>query len=163
MTKIDFQKIYARGLMTKIPSLEILELSHETVPEGISYSSNLDCRKIELAKYPPNTRTKLYVHRNQTDYIHVVRGKLIWVVLSEGKYQYIPLNESDSFVVKVLPKIPHGGINPYEETCVFVNAIVLHKPRKPIDYRPITPPFPYDMEKALSSQIPKEQIRLYSG
>jgi uncharacterized RmlC-like cupin family protein len=149
--------------MGNIPRIEILELSYETVPEGISYSSNLNCSQIELATYPPNARTSLYVHRNQTDYIHVVRGKLIWVVLSEGKYQYLPLSEDDSFVVKVPPKIPHGGINPYDETCVFVNAIALHKSRKPIDYRPIAPPFPYDLEEALSSQIPKEQICLYPG
>ena len=86
-----------------------------------------------------------------------------WVVLSEGKYQYLPLSEDDSFVVKVPPKMPHGGINPYDETCVFVNAIVLHKPPKPIDYRPITPPFPYDMEKALSSEIPRDKVQSYPG
>ncbi|MDJ0515482.1 MAG: cupin domain-containing protein [Trichodesmium sp. MO_231.B1] len=146
--------------MVSIPSIEILQLNSETVPEGISYYPSLNSDETMIATYPPNTMENLYVHRNQTDYIKVVRGQLIWVILSEGKYQYIPLSEEDSFVVKVPPKIPHAGINPYDETCVMVNAIVLHKPRKPIDYKPISPPFPYDIEKALSSQIPREKVYL---
>lgn len=128
--------------MGKIPSVEIFELSYETVPEGISYSSSLNSNETVIGTYPPGTQENLYIHRNQTDYVQVVRGKLIWVILSEGKYEYFPLSEEDSFVVKVPPKILHAGINPYDETCVFVNAIVLHKPRKPIDYRPVSLPFP---------------------
>ncbi|MGH8002861.1 MAG: cupin domain-containing protein [Brasilonema sp.] len=149
--------------MGKIPSIEILQLNSETVSEGISYYPSLNSSETMVAIYPPGTRENLYVHRNQTDYIQVVRGQLIWVILSAGKYQYIPLSEKDSFVVKVPPKIPHGGINPYDETCVMVNAIVLHKPLKPIDYRAISPPFSYDIEKALSSQIPIEKVRSYPG
>ncbi len=144
--------------MKKIPSIEILQLSEEIVPEGISYYSSLNSNETVVGKYPPGTQENLYVHRNQTDYVQVVSGELIWVILSEGKYQYFPLNEEDSFVIKVPPKIPHAGINPYDETCVFLNAIVRHKPWKPIEYRPISPPFPYDIEKALSSQIPIERI-----
>ncbi|MEB3343625.1 dTDP-4-dehydrorhamnose 3,5-epimerase [Okeania sp.] len=144
--------------MVKIPSIEILQLNSKTVPEGISYYTSLNCSETMVATYPPKTRENLYVHRNQTDYIQVVRGKFIWIILSKGKYQYIPLSEKDSFVVKVPPKIPHGAINPYDETCVMVNAIVRHKPLTPKEYRPIIPPSPYDIEKALSSEIPIEKI-----
>lgn len=147
--------------MGKVPGIEILQLNCETIPEGISYYPSLNCSETMVATYPPGTKDNLYVHRNQTDYIQVVRGKLIWVILSAGKYQYIPLSEEDSLVIKVPPKIPHSGINPYEETCVMVNAIELHKPRKNIDYRPIIPPFPYNIEEALSSQIPREKICFY--
>ena len=149
--------------MVQIPSIEILQQNPETIPEGISYYPSLNCSETMVATYPPRTRENLYVHRNQTDYIQVVRGKLIWVILSEGKYEYIPLSEKDSFIVKVPPKIPHAGFNPYDETCVMVNAIVLHTPLKPIDYRPIAPPFPYDIEKALSSQVTIEKVRSYPG
>ncbi|NEP38997.1 MAG: hypothetical protein F6K25_20230 [Okeania sp. SIO2G4] len=75
--------------MVSIPSIEILQLNSETVPEGISYYPSLNSDETMIATYPPNTMENLYVHRNQTDYIKVVRGQLIWVILSEGKYQSI--------------------------------------------------------------------------
>lgn len=147
--------------MGKTSGVEILRLDLETSPEGISYFPDIQSDKTKIVTYPPGSMDSLYVHRNQTDYIKVVRGRLTWVILFDGKYQYIPLSAQDPFLVKVPPKIAHTGINPYDDTCVIVIAIVRHTPLKPIDYKPIAPPFPYDIKQAFSSQIPVELVDSY--
>jgi uncharacterized RmlC-like cupin family protein len=101
-----------------------------------------------LVNLPAATMDDLFVHRYQTDQLFVVRGSFVLVVLQNRKYQYIPLSEHDTKVVKIPPGVPHGAINPGSEPCVLVNAVLRHGQADDRDYRPLRLPIPYDMDIA---------------
>lgn len=101
-----------------------------------------------LVNLPAATIDDLFVHRNQTDQLFVVRGSFVLVILQNRKYQYILLSEHDPKVVKIPPGVPHGAINPGTEPCVLVNAVLRHGAAIDRDYRPLRRPIPYDMDIA---------------
>lgn len=90
----------------------------------------------------------LFVHRSQTDQLLVVRGSFVLVVLQNRRYQYIPLSETHPVVVTIPPGVPHGAINPSQEPCVLVNAVLRHSAPYDRDYVPLRRPFPYDLNVA---------------
>ncbi|MEM9805521.1 MAG: dTDP-4-dehydrorhamnose 3,5-epimerase [Cyanobacteria bacterium P01_D01_bin.56] len=102
-----------------------------------------------LVEVGANVVEDLFVHRFQTDQLLVVKGSLILVVLQNRCYEYIPLSSHSPKVVKIPPGIPHSVINPHQEPCVVVNAVLRHGPPHERDYRPIKPPLPYDIAHAL--------------
>ncbi len=99
-----------------------------------------------LVQIPPQTIDNMFVHKYQTDRLMVVRGSFVLVVLYNGKYEYIALSESDHQVVTIPPMIPHAAIQLGEEPCMVINAVTHHGQAHPNDYRPLKPPFPYDLE-----------------
>lgn len=101
-----------------------------------------------LVNLPGGTIDDLFVHRNQTDQLLVVRGRFVLVILQNRKYQYIPLSEHEPKVVIIPPGVPHGAINPGAEPCVLVNAVLRHGQPHDRDYRPLRRPIPYDMDRA---------------
>jgi uncharacterized RmlC-like cupin family protein len=108
-----------------------------------------------LVQIPANTIDEMFVHKYQTDQLMVVRGNFILVILHNGKYQYIYLNDKDPKVVTIPPLVPHSAINTGNEPCTIVNAVIRHGQAHPSDYRPLKAPFPYDLTQAdrlLSSQ-----------
>jgi dTDP-4-dehydrorhamnose 3,5-epimerase-like enzyme len=98
-----------------------------------------------LVNIPAGTIDELFVHHFQTDQLLVVRGGFVLVVLQERQYQYIALSESVPAVVTIPPGIPHGAINLTADHCMLVNAVLRHGPTHPKDYRPMKPPFDYDL------------------
>jgi dTDP-4-dehydrorhamnose 3,5-epimerase-like enzyme len=100
-----------------------------------------------LVQIPSGTIDELFVHRYQTDQLLVVRGSFVLVVLQNRQYEYIPLSENDPKVVKIPPGIPHGAINLSSSPCVLVNAVLRHGKPHAKDYRPMTPPFAYDLSR----------------
>ena len=90
----------------------------------------------------------LFVHRSQTDQLLVVRGSFVLVVLQNRCYQYIPLSETHPVVVTIPPGIPHGAINPNQEPCILVNAVLRHGAPYDRDYVPLQRPLPYDLDAA---------------
>lgn len=108
------------------------QLSHETM----------------LVQIPSGTVEDLFVHRFQTDQLLVVRGSLVLVILQNRQYRYILLKADQPQVAKIPPGIPHGAINLSLEPCVLVNAVIRHGSAHPRDYRPLQPPFPYNIEAA---------------
>jgi uncharacterized RmlC-like cupin family protein len=98
-----------------------------------------------LVRIPPNTIDDMFVHKYQTDQLMVVRGNFILVILHGGKYQYIPLSESEPKVVTIPQLVPHSAINLGNEPCMVINAVIRHGGSHPWDYRPIKAPFPYDL------------------
>ena len=98
-----------------------------------------------LVQIPPNTIDDMFVHKYQTDQLMVVRGSFVLVVLHNGKYQYIPMNESEPRVVVIPPQVPHSAIQLNDEPCMVINAVIRHGETHPSDYRPIKAPFPYDL------------------
>jgi dTDP-4-dehydrorhamnose 3,5-epimerase-like enzyme len=101
-----------------------------------------------LVQVAGGTVDDLFVHRFQTDQLLVVRGSFVLVILQNRKYQYIPLSESHPTVVKIPPGVPHGAINPGQQACVLVNAVLRHGSAHDRDYRPLKQPIPYDMDIA---------------
>jgi uncharacterized RmlC-like cupin family protein len=99
-----------------------------------------------LVNIPAGTVDELFVHHFQTDQILVVRGSFVLVGLQNRRYQYVALNEALPAVVTIPPGVPHGAINLGSEPCVIVNAVLRHGAPHPSDYRPMRPPFPYDLE-----------------
>ena len=78
----------------------------------------------------------------------MVRGSFVLVVLSDRKYQYIPLSEYRPAVVTIPPNVPHAAINLSTQPCVMVNAVLRHGAPYPKDYQPRRHPFPYDLDAA---------------
>lgn len=93
----------------------------------------------------------LFVHHFQTDQLLVVRGTFILVVLQNRCYQYIGLSDRYPAVARIPRGIPHGAINLSGEPCLLVNAVLRHGPACDRDYRPLKPPFPYDLVAAGSA------------
>lgn len=108
-----------------------------------------------LVQVPAGAIDDLFVHHFQTDQLLVVKGSFILVTLQNRRYQYIALSDRQPQVVKIPPGIPHGAINLAAEPCLLVNAVLRHGPTHPRDYRPLTPPFPYDWSQvqALHTQL----------
>jgi dTDP-4-dehydrorhamnose 3,5-epimerase-like enzyme len=93
------------------------------------------------------------VHRYQTDQLLVVRGSFTLVVLQNRQYQYITLSEHHPQVISIPPGVPHGAINLNAEPCFLVNAVLRHGAVHERDYRPLKPPFPYDLKKVVKAEV----------
>jgi hypothetical protein len=100
---------------------------------------------VQVAAY---ARDDLFVHHFQTDQLMVVRHAFVLVILQNRQYQYIALSEDCPAVVSIPPGVPHGAINLSGEPCMIINAVLRHGPASDRDYRPMRPPFPYDLEAA---------------
>ena len=121
----------------------------ESVQGGMSEFYNLQSSdETMVVKVPAHTIDDLFVHRNQTDQLLVVRGSFVLVILYNRQYQYIPLSTCVPQVVTIPPGILHGSINLSNEDCLLVNALLRHGEPQPKDYQPVTKPFPYDIQQA---------------
>ena len=121
----------------------------ESVQGGMSEFYNLQSSdETMVVKVPAHTIDDLFVHRNQTDQLLVVRGSFVLVILYNRQYQYIPLCTRVPQVVTIPPGILHGPINLSNEDCLMVNALLRHGDPHPKDYQPVKKPFPYDIQQA---------------
>jgi uncharacterized RmlC-like cupin family protein len=100
-----------------------------------------------LVYIAPNTVEDLFTHHFQTDQLLVVSGSIVLVVLLNGDYHYIVMDDRHPRVVKIPPNIPHGVINLSPNVCVAVNSIIRHGAPDERDYRSIKPPFPYHLSR----------------
>jgi hypothetical protein len=101
-----------------------------------------------VVKVPAKTIDDLFVHKQQTDQILVVKGSFVLVVLYDRQYQYIPLTEQFPQVVTIPRGILHGSINLSDRDCLLVNGVLRHGASNSRDYQPVARPFPYDLAKA---------------
>lgn len=101
-----------------------------------------------VVKVPAQTVDDLFVHKQQTDQLLVVKGSFVLVVLLNKQYQYIPLSEKIPQVATIPRGILHGAINFNNEDCLLVNALLRHGKANERDYQPLPRPFPYNLEKA---------------
>jgi uncharacterized RmlC-like cupin family protein len=106
------------------------------------------CTETMLVQVEAGAIEDLFVHRYQTDQLLAVRGSFVLVILSDRRYRYIAMSEHDPQVVTIPPGVPHGAINLDSTPCFLVNAVIRHGTAIPRDYRPISPPFPYDLSAA---------------
>lgn len=93
----------------------------------------------------------LFVHHFQTDQLLAVRGQFVIVILQNRQYFYIPMDEKIPTVITIPPGVPHSTINCSDEPCLMVNAVLRHGEPHERDYRPLKPPFPYDLQAAKQS------------
>ena len=116
-------------------SIEIFRCtSHEA---GVAFFSDpLICDETLVAEVKPDLNSDLFCHRNQTDQLMVMRGKLDLVTLQNKQLNRIHLNETDRLWVKIPPCIPHTIINRSSENVILVNAVIRHGPIDPRDYKP---------------------------
>lgn len=136
--------------MGLIKGIEVLRL--KSIKGGMSeFYTPQSSHQTMLVQIPAGTVEDLFVHRFQTDQLLVVRGSFVVVVLQNRRYQYIPLSENQPMVVTIPPGIPHGAINLSAEPCVLVNAVLRHGSVHERDYRPLKPPFPYDLKVILAT------------
>jgi uncharacterized RmlC-like cupin family protein len=130
--------------MALVQQIEVYSLS--AVTGGmIQFYTPQSSHETILVQIPGGTVEDLFVHQFQTDQLLVVRGSFVLVVLQNRRYQYIALSEDQPQVVRIPKGIPHGAINLSRQECVVVNALLRHGPADPKDYRPLKPPFPYDL------------------
>lgn len=101
-----------------------------------------------VVKVPARTIDDLFVHKQQTDQILVVKGSFVLVVLYDRQYQYIALTEEFPQVVTIPRGILHGSINLSDRDCLLVNGVLRHGASNPRDYQPVARPFPYDLTEA---------------
>ncbi len=135
--------------MGRLSGLSIRKL--ESIQGGMSqFYTPQSSNETVLVNIPAQTIDELFVHHFQTDQLLVVRGSFVLVILQNGQYQYIPLGEDCPQVVTIPRGVPHGAINTSESSCLVVNALLRHGTAHPKDYRPLKPPFPYDLDRAKS-------------
>ena len=133
--------------MSLINKVEVYPLA-ENVKGRVKFYSSQVSHETMLVKIIPKTIDHLFVHRFQTDQLLVVQGSFVLVVLQNRHYRYLSLNEQQPTVVKIPPGVPHGAINFSSQPCVMVNAVIRHGPAHELDYRPLKPPFAYDLTAA---------------
>ena len=118
-----------------------------------------------IVRVPAKSEDDLFVHRNQTDQLLVVKGSFVLIVLHNKKYQYIPLSEKVPQVAIIPPGVLHGAINFGEEDCLLVNAVLRHGAAQARDYQPVVRPIPYDFEQARLSlqKLETPSLKLVAG
>lgn len=143
--------------MGAIAGIEIVQL--ESIQGGMAqFYTPQSSNETMLVEIPAGAMDDLFVHRFQTDQLLVVRGSFVLVVLQNRQYRYVRLSEDCPQVVKIPPQVPHGAINLSSEPCVLVNAVLRHGEAHPKDYRPMKPPFPYDLVKVSTLSNPKRSL-----
>jgi dTDP-4-dehydrorhamnose 3,5-epimerase-like enzyme len=139
------------GLITGV-SVETIK----SIQGGMAEFYNLQSsNETMVVKVPANTIDDLFIHKQQTDQLLVVKGSFVLVVLYDRQYQYIPLTEELPQVVTIPRGILHGSINLSDRDCLLVNAVLRHGEPSPRDYQPMVRPFPYDLAQA---QLSLERI-----
>lgn len=98
-----------------------------------------------LVQIPPHTIEDLFVHKNQTDQLLVVKGRFVLVTLINRCYEYVVLSDRTPVVAIIPPGVLHGAINLDLEPCVVVNAVLRHGEPNKRDYIPHQPPIPYNL------------------
>ena len=98
-----------------------------------------------LVKVEAGVTENLFVHHFQTDQLLAVSGSIVLVILQNRTYQYIHLQATQPQVVTIPPGIPHSSVNLTSNPCLLINAVLRHGEPDERDYRPIKPPFPYDL------------------
>ena len=101
-----------------------------------------------IVKVPAHSVDDLFVHKQQTDQLLVVKGSFVLVILYNRQYQYIPLTEKIPQVATIPRGILHGSINFSDRDCLLVNAVLRHGEPNPRDYQPMVKPFAYDLHQA---------------
>lgn len=132
------------GLITGV-SVKIIESIQGGMSEFYTPQSSDETM---IVKVPANSIDDLFVHKQQTDQLLVVKGSFVLVVLYDRAYQYIPLTEEIPQVVTIPRGILHGSINFSDRDCLLVNAVLRHGEPSPKDYQPMKKPFPYDLDQA---------------
>ena len=98
-----------------------------------------------LVQIPPHTIEDLFVHKNQTDQLLVVKGRFVLVTLINRCYEYVVLSDRTPVVAIIPPGVLHGAINLDLEPCVVVNAVLRHSEPNERDYIPHQPSVPYNL------------------
>ena len=130
--------------MGLIQGVSVREL--ESIQGGMSqFYTPQSSHETMLVQVPSGTIDDLFVHRFQTDQLLIVRGEMVLVILQNRSYRYIALSEYKPQVITIPPGVPHGAVNLAHNPCVLVNAVLRHGKVHEKDYRPIKPPFPYNM------------------
>ncbi len=131
------------GLVSRISTRKL-----ESIQGGMSqFYTPQTSDETMLVQIPAGNIDEIFVHHFQTDQLLVVRGSFVLVALQNGHYEYIFLSEDNPQVLTIPPGIPHGAINLSSQPCLLVNAVLRHGESHPLDYRPMKPPFAYDLEK----------------
>lgn len=141
--------------MCQIGRVQIQSLSSEKSGNSEFYDLQPSDQTL-LVEVAAGVIEDLFVHRAHTDQLLVVRGSLVLVVLQNRRYEYIALSDHNPTMVKIPPGVPHGAINLSSESCLVVNAVLRHGPSHERDYRPLKPPFSYDIARAM--QLLQETI-----
>jgi len=136
--------------MGLIPGVTVEKI--ESIQGGMSeFYTPQSSDETMVVKVPANSVDDLFVHKQQTDQLLIVKGSFVLVVLYDRAYQYIPLTEENPQVVTIPRGILHGSINFSDRDCLLVNAVLRHGKSNPRDYQPMVKPFAYDLHQAKQS------------
>ena len=134
----------------------------ESIQGGMSqFYTPQSSHETMLVEVPAGTVDELFVHRFQTDQLLIVRGEMVLVILQNRSYRYVALSEYKPQVVTIPPGVLHGAVNLTCTPCVLVNAVLRHGEVHERDYRPMKPPFPYDITK-IKAEIEKSRALIAS-
>ena len=133
--------------MGLIPGVTVKKI--ESIQGGMSeFYTPQSSNETMIVKVPANSIDDLFVHKQQTDQLLVVKGSFVLVVLYDRTYQYIPLTEEIPQVATIPRGVLHGAINFSDRDCLLVNAVLRYGKPNPRDYQPMARPFAYDLKQA---------------
>ncbi|MEL6927345.1 MAG: dTDP-4-dehydrorhamnose 3,5-epimerase [Cyanobacteria bacterium J06600_6] len=133
--------------MGLVPGVTVKKI--ESIQGGMSeFYTPQSSDETMIVKVPAHSIDDLFVHKQQTDQLLVVKGSFVLVILYDRQYQYIPLTEDIPQVVTIPRNVLHGSINFSDRDCLLVNAVLRHGEPNPRDYQPIVKPFAYNLQQA---------------
>ena len=67
-----------------------------------------------------------YCHESQTDYIHMSRGGVTFVLMKDDEFYKIPMTAGDGKVLIIEPNVWHSAVNLVEDDAIFLNMAKRH-------------------------------------
>lgn len=135
------------GLLTKVECIEL----NRVKDSGLYCYDSIPSSETMLYELPEKSIDDgLFCHRYQTDQLMVTRGEMVVVFIHNRHHHYILLTEQSPSIIRIPPRVPHAVMNPTDDTCFYLNAVIRHHQPHPKDYQPIQRPFPFDMERVHS-------------
>jgi oxalate decarboxylase/phosphoglucose isomerase-like protein (cupin superfamily) len=120
--------------------------------ENQSFAKPFDCNCIvELVLKPSSCSLNNLVghsHLAHDDYLRVLKGNLVTIVLHNKQMHYIPLNHKSNQLLHI-PKLRwHTVININDNDCLYQNWMRVWQEPTKADYKPILVKHTFDLELA---------------
>ncbi|XHX80818.1 MAG: cupin domain-containing protein [Stenomitos frigidus ULC029] len=96
-----------------------------------------------VAIIQPGTVETMYYHEHQTDQLTCVEGRMVLILLVDGKLEYHLLDAAKPETFVIPPLVPHSAYNPGPTNCVIFNTRVPHRHNEKDLHEATPPPFDY--------------------
>ncbi len=126
-----------------------------------SFVKPVVCNRIVELKILPEIPNNLIgnSHFSHDDYLRVLSGKLIVLVLANKSMHYIPLNYESNKLLHIPKQTWHIVINIGTVDCIFQNWMRVWREPTQSDYKSIPVKFTFDLELATTALI-QDQVQI---